>query len=80
MCWESRSGWVDAVQDKVGNTVIRKPAQAGRESAAMALLQGHLDMVCEKNEGTAHNFETESDQDGARRRLVEGRGHDARLR
>jgi len=26
----------------------------------MALLQGHLDMVCEKNEGTAHNFDTDS--------------------
>ncbi len=50
---------LEAVQDKVGNTVIRKPAHAGRESAAMALLQGHLDMVCEKNEGTAHNFETD---------------------
>ncbi len=50
---------LEAVQDKVGNTVIRKPAHAGRESAAIALLQGHLDMVCEKNEGTAHNFETD---------------------
>ena len=50
---------LEAVQDKVGNTVIRKPAHAGRESAPMALLQGHLDMVCEKNEGTAHNFETD---------------------
>ena len=25
----------------------------------MALLQGHLDMVCEKNEGTPHNFDTD---------------------
>ncbi len=50
---------LEAVHDKVGNTVIRKPAHAGRESAPMALLQGHLDMVCEKNEGTAHNFETD---------------------
>ncbi len=40
------------MQDKVGNTVIRKPAHTGREAAPMALLQGHLDMVCEKNEGT----------------------------
>ncbi len=50
---------LESVQDKVGNTVIRKPAHKGRESAAMALLQGHLDMVCEKNEGTNFNFETE---------------------
>ncbi len=50
---------LEAVQDKAGNTVIRKPAHPGREGAPMALLQGHLDMVCEKNEGTAHNFDTD---------------------
>jgi dipeptidase D len=50
---------LEAVHDKVGNTVIRKPARAGREGAPIALLQGHLDMVCEKNEGTAHNFDTD---------------------
>jgi len=50
---------LEAVQDSVGNTVIRKPAHPGREAAPMALLQGHLDMVCEKNEGTAHNFDTD---------------------
>jgi dipeptidase D len=50
---------LEAVHDKVGNTVIRKPAHAGREKAPKALLQGHLDMVCEKNEGTAHNFDTD---------------------
>jgi dipeptidase D len=50
---------LDAVHDKVGNTVIRKPARPGRENAPIALLQGHLDMVCEKNEGTPHNFDTD---------------------
>ena len=48
-----------AEHDHVGNTVIRKPARPGREQAPMALLQGHLDMVCEKNEGTPHNFDTD---------------------
>src|SRR5271165_37675 len=38
-------------QDAAGNVVVGKPAHAGRELAPMALLQGHLDMVCEKNEG-----------------------------
>ncbi len=51
---------LEAVHDDVGNTVIRKPARPGREGAPMALLQGHLDMVCEKNEGTAHNFDTDA--------------------
>lgn len=51
-----------AEHDPVGNTVIRKPARAGHEGAPVAALQGHLDMVCEKNEGTPHNF----DSDGIR--------------
>ncbi|HUI84883.1 MAG TPA: aminoacyl-histidine dipeptidase [Candidatus Binatia bacterium] len=50
---------LEAVHDKVGNTVIRKPAHRGREAAPITLLQGHLDMVCEKNEGTPHNFDTD---------------------
>ena len=47
---------LESVQDNVGNLVVRKPARPGREGAPMALLQGHLDMVCEKNEGTVHDF------------------------
>jgi dipeptidase D len=47
------------VQDKAGNLVVSKPARPGRENAPMAALQGHLDMVCEKNEGTEHNFDTD---------------------
>ena len=52
----AKSG-LESVQDDVGNLVVRKPARPGRERAPMALLQGHLDMVCEKNEGTAHDFD-----------------------
>lgn len=50
---------LESVQDDVGNLVVRKPARAGREGAPMALLQGHLDMVCEKNEGTVHDFDAD---------------------
>ncbi len=50
---------LETAQDAVGNLVVRKPAHPGREGAPMALLQGHLDMVCEKNEGTVHNFDTD---------------------
>jgi dipeptidase D len=50
---------LEVIQDKVGNMVIRKPAHAGREAAPMVMLQGHLDMVCEKNEGTVHDFDTD---------------------
>jgi dipeptidase D len=50
---------LESVQDDAGNLVVRKPARPGREGAPMALLQGHLDMVCEKNEGTVHNFDAD---------------------
>jgi dipeptidase D len=45
--------------DEAGNVVVRKPAYPGRESAPVTALQGHLDMVCEKNEGTDFNFDTD---------------------
>jgi dipeptidase D len=50
---------LESVQDDVGNLVVRKPARQGRGGAPMALLQGHLDMVCEKNEGTVHDFDVD---------------------
>ncbi len=50
---------LEHTQDAAGNVVVRKPARPGREGAPVAALQGHLDMVCEKNEGTAHNFDTD---------------------
>ena len=43
-------------RDKVGNVVVGKPATAGRENAVGAILQGHLDMVCEKNSDKVHDF------------------------
>jgi dipeptidase D len=56
---QSRRLGLETEHDAVGNTIIRKPAHPGREPAPMVLLQGHLDMVCEKNEGTNHDFNTE---------------------
>jgi len=43
-------------RDKVGNVVVRKPASPGRESAPFLALQGHMDMVCEKNSDVVHDF------------------------
>ncbi len=45
--------------DEAGNVVVRKAAYPGREAAPVTALQGHLDMVCEKNEGTDFNFDTD---------------------
>ena len=46
-------------QDKVGNIVIFKPASHGNEDKTTVILQGHVDMVCEKNSDVAHDFETD---------------------
>jgi dipeptidase D len=54
----SRLG-LKSIQDPVGNTIVTKPARPGRESAIPAVIQGHLDMVCEKNEDTVHDFDTD---------------------
>ncbi len=50
---------LESVQDSAGNVVVRKPARPGREGAATIAIQGHLDMVCEKNEATVHNFDSD---------------------
>lgn len=43
-------------RDAVGNVIIRKAAAPGREGRPTTCLQAHVDMVCEKNEGTDHDF------------------------
>ncbi len=47
---------LEVEQDKVGNVVVRKPASPGLENAPMIALQGHIDMVCEKNKEVKHDF------------------------
>ncbi len=45
-----------ADQDDYGNVIVRKPATPGREHVGSIALQGHLDMVCEKNANIVHDF------------------------
>jgi len=47
---------LQAKADKFGNVVVKKPASAGRERVRSVALQGHLDMVCEKNKEKVHDF------------------------
>jgi len=47
---------LEVTQDKALNVLIRKPASKGYENAPGIILQGHMDMVCEKNKGTTHDF------------------------
>lgn len=42
--------------DDVNNVVITKPASKGYEDRSTIVLQGHTDMVCEKNAGVEHDF------------------------
>jgi dipeptidase D len=42
--------------DKFGNVVVKKPASAGRQNVRMICLQGHTDMVPEKNKEKVHDF------------------------
>ena len=48
---------VVAVVDDVGNLRLKKPASPGCEAMPGVILQGHLDMVCQANAGTRHDFE-----------------------
>lgn len=48
---------LEVVQDEANNVVIRKAASKGYENAKGVIIQGHMDMVCEKNKGTEHDFE-----------------------
>ena len=50
---------LETIQDEVGNVIIRKPATPGMENRKGVILQGHLDMVPQKNSDKAHNFETD---------------------
>ncbi|MEE9407645.1 MAG: aminoacyl-histidine dipeptidase [Polaribacter sp.] len=45
--------------DKVGNVIIRKPATSGMENKKMIVMQGHLDMVHQKNSDTIFDFDKE---------------------
>ncbi len=48
-----------AYRDEANNVVIKKPASSGYEKAEPVILQGHLDMVCQKDETSTINFETD---------------------
>lgn len=54
-----RSLGLDTTRDDAGNVLIRKPASPGREGRPVVILQSHLDMVHQKNESTAFDFDSE---------------------
>ena len=46
-------------KDAAGNVMIRKPATPGMENRKGIIMQGHLDMVPQKNSDTKHDFEAD---------------------
>ena len=47
---------LDAVSDREHNVLIRKPGSSGRENEQPVVLQAHIDIVCEKNQDSTHDF------------------------
>ena len=56
--WGKNHG-VEAFTDDTGNVIMRVPATPGYENRKGVILQGHMDMVPQKNADTVHNFETD---------------------
>jgi dipeptidase D len=54
--WAKEKGF-ELIKDAVENVLIRVPATPGKESSPIVVLQGHLDMVCEKNNETEFDFD-----------------------
>ncbi len=60
--------------DDHNNVFVRMPASEGRESEDAILLQGHTDMVCEKNADVEHDFMTEGIELYEREGYIRARG------
>ena len=55
-------GWAkenkfETKRDKAGNIIVRKPATKGMENRKPIAIQGHIDMVCEKNNDVKFDFD-----------------------
>ena len=48
---------LETIKDEVGNIIIKKPATPGMEGRRGVILQGHIDMVPQKNADKVHDFE-----------------------
>ena len=53
---------LDTKRDPIGNVLISKPATKGKENVTPVVFQSHIDMVCEKNNDTVFNFDTDAIQ------------------
>lgn len=56
--WADRRGF-EAQSDSGGNLVVRVPASAGHDTCPPVIIQGHMDMVCEKTPESDHDFSSD---------------------
>ena len=56
--WAEERGY-ETYQDEIYDLIIKKPASPGYEDHPAVMIQAHMDMVCEKNADSNHNFETD---------------------
>ncbi len=57
--WAQARG-ITAVVDGAGNLILKKSGSPGCEAMPGVIMQGHLDMVCQANAGTQHDFERDA--------------------
>ena len=50
---------LETIVDEIGNVIIKKPATSGMENRKGIILQGHLDMVPQKNSDMQHDFDND---------------------
>ena len=53
---------LETIVDAIGNVLIKKAATAGMEAKPTVIIQGHLDMVHQKNDDTDFDFATQGIQ------------------
>ena len=51
---------LEVIQEPCNNVIIKKPATPGYENAPTVILQGHMDMVCVKEDDLAFDFNTQA--------------------
>jgi dipeptidase D len=61
-------------RDDVGNVVVRKKASPGKENGKGVILQGHIDMVCEKNSDVEHDFSHDPIQTEKKEDWIQAKG------
>lgn len=58
MAFGEKNG-LESIQEPCGNVILKKPGTRGYEDQPAVILQGHMDMVCVRAEGSQHDFATD---------------------